>query len=231
MIAAARKSTRALASGAVRLQLSNAFVAVSSAMSASRSPAAATRPTTCDGFAGLTETISPSVSILLPPMTSGWPSPRRSLTSCMAERIAFTFASSDQSRYGSFLYGMSPIFCLLSLYLARDATEHVFRDVAGDLGVLLEAPARVLVPVLPKGHVDPELVPGPYEYASQLLVHAEEHLELVAVLGHLELVDEPQGVPDQKLVVGRDPHVGAAPQELLEKQPVVLADGVEVLVG
>src|SRR5215207_2836252 len=164
MIAAARKSTRALASGAVRLQLSNALVAVSSAMSASRSPAAATCPTTCDGFAGLTETISPSVSILSPPMTSGWLSPRRPLTSCMAERIAFTFASSDQSRYGSFLYGMSPIFCLLSLYLARDASEHVLRHVPGDLGVLLEAPARVLVPVFPERHVDPELVPRPNQY-------------------------------------------------------------------
>jgi hypothetical protein len=71
MIADARKSIRALASGAVRLHDSNARVAVSSAMSASRSPAAATRPTTCEGFAGLTETISPSVSSLLPLMTSG----------------------------------------------------------------------------------------------------------------------------------------------------------------
>src|SRR5215212_4438956 len=114
----------------------------------------------------------------------------------MAERSASTFATSDQSRYGSFLYGMSPIFCLLSLYLARHAAEHVLRDVASYLRVLLEAPARVLVPVLPEGHVDPELVPGSDEYAPELLVDAEEHLELVAVLGHLELVDEPQGVPD-----------------------------------
>jgi hypothetical protein len=71
MIAAARKSMRALASGWVRLHDSKLFLAVSSAMSASRSPAAATRPTTCEGFAGSTETISPSVSTLLPPMTRG----------------------------------------------------------------------------------------------------------------------------------------------------------------
>src|SRR3712207_7883562 len=72
---------RALASGDVRLHDSNAWVAVSSAMSASRSVAAATRPTTCEGLAGLTETISPSVSTLLPPMTSGWLFPREPPTS------------------------------------------------------------------------------------------------------------------------------------------------------
>src|SRR5215210_5527257 len=117
------------------------------------------------------------------------------------------------------------------LSLCGHASDHVPGDVAGDLGVLLETPTRILVPVLPEGHVDPELVPGPDQYAPQFLVDPQEHLELVAVLWHLELVDEPQGVPDQELVVGRYANVGAAPQELLEEQPVVLADGVEVLVG
>ena len=71
MMAAARSIMRALASGSVRLHDSNAFLAVSSAMSASRSVAAATLPTTCEGLAGLTEMISPSVSTLLPPMMRG----------------------------------------------------------------------------------------------------------------------------------------------------------------
>ncbi len=71
MIAAARRSILARASGSVRLQVSKAFVAVSRAMSASLSVARPTRPTTCEGFAGLTEVISPSVSTLFPPMISG----------------------------------------------------------------------------------------------------------------------------------------------------------------
>src|SRR5215217_189814 len=135
MIAAARKRMRARASGAVRLHDSKVFLAVSSAMSASRSLAAATRPTTCEGLAGLTEAISPSVSIRLPPMTRGWLLPSEPPTSSRAVRIAFRFASSDQSRPGSFLYGMSPMPLLpdeLSLYGARDAPEHVPGDVAGN---------------------------------------------------------------------------------------------------
>src|SRR5215204_3082844 len=74
-------------------------------------------------------------------------------------------------------------------------------------------------------------MPGPHQYAPQLLVYPEEHLELVAVLGHLELVDEPQGMPDQVLVVRRYADVYAALQELVEQEDVVLADGIEVLVG
>src|SRR5215207_721842 len=54
---------------------------------------------------------------------------------------------------------------LLSLHPSGYAPHHVSGDVAGDLGVLLEAPGRVLVPVLPEGHVNPELVPGPDQYA------------------------------------------------------------------
>ena len=73
-------------------------------------------------------------------------------------------------------------------------------------------------------------MPGSDEDAPQLLVHAEEHLELVAVLGYFELVDEPQGVPDQELVVRRYADVHAAPQELVQEEDVVLPDGVEVLV-
>ena len=71
MIAEARKSMRARASAEVRLHVSKVEVAVSSAMSASRSVALAVRPTTCEGFAGLTEAISPSVSTRLPPMIAG----------------------------------------------------------------------------------------------------------------------------------------------------------------
>src|ERR687893_164553 len=126
---------------------------------------------------------------------------------------------------------MSPMFCLLSPYGARHAAEHVLRHVSGYLGVLLEAPARVLEPLLTERHVDPELVPGPDQYPPELLVHAEEHLELVAVLRDFELVDEPEGVPDQELVVGRDPDVSTALQELVEEEYVILPDGVEVLVG
>src|SRR3712207_2126088 len=137
--------------------------------------------------------------------------------------MALTLASSDQSRPGSFLYGMSPIFLpsSLSLYGVLEAPDHVPGDVAGYLGVLLEAPARVLVPVLPERHVDPQLVPGPDQYPPELLVHPEEHLELVATLGNIELVDEPEGVPDQELVVGGDAYVGAAPDELLQEQPEI----------
>src|SRR5215208_6827934 len=54
---------------------------------------------------------------------------------------------------------------LLSLHPGGYAPDHVPRDVAGDLGVLLEASGRVLVPVLPERHVDPELVPGLDQYA------------------------------------------------------------------
>src|SRR5215210_2402548 len=54
---------------------------------------------------------------------------------------------------------------LLSLQLGGYASDHVPRNVAGDLGVLLETPGRVLVPVLPERHVDPELMPGPDQYA------------------------------------------------------------------
>src|SRR5215210_4807630 len=105
--------------------------------------------------------------------------------------MARTFFSSDQSRYTSFLYGIRPMRRLLSLYPAGYAADHVFGDVAGYLGVLLEAPGRVLVPVLPEGHVDPQLVPALDEDAPEFLVHPEEHLELVAVLGYFELVDQP----------------------------------------
>src|SRR5919199_3739552 len=123
---------------------------------------------------------------------------------------------------------MSPIFLLssLSLYCTGEAPDHVPGDVAGYLGVLLEATARVLVPVLPERHVDPQLVPGPDQYPPELLVHAEKHLELVATLGHLELVKEPEGVPDKELVVGSDAHVRATPKEFLEEEPVVLPYGV-----
>src|SRR5215208_5725150 len=38
-------------------------------------------------------------------------------------------------------------------------------------------------------------------------------------------------MPDQELIVGRNPDVGAAPQKFLQQQPVVLAEGDEVLVG
>src|SRR5918994_484863 len=122
-------------------------------------------------------------------------------------------------------------FRLLSLHPGGYAPDHVPRDVSGDLGVLLETPTRVLVPVLPEGHVDPELVPGPDEDAPQLFVYPEEHLELVAVLGDFELVDEPEGVPDQELVVRRYADVDAASQQLVEQEDVVLSDRVEVLVG
>src|SRR5215210_6243724 len=157
MIAEARKRTRARASGDVRLQCSKAPVATSRAMSASRSVAAAVRPTTCEGLAGLTETISPSVSTRLPPMMAGWLLLSSPSTSFMAARIFSTFCGSDQSRYSSFLYGMRPMV-LLSPYGAGYAPDHVFRDVACYLRVLLEASGRVLVPVLTERHVDPQLV-------------------------------------------------------------------------
>src|ERR687894_756102 len=230
MIAAARRSTRARASGLVRLQCSKAAVATSRAMSASRSVAAAVRPTTCDGLAGLTETISPSVSIFLPPMMAGGSLPSLPSTSFMAARIFSTFLSSDQSRYSSFLYGMRPMV-LLSLDGAGYAPDHVLGDVAGYLRVLLQAAGRVLVPVLPEGHVDPELVARAHEDSPELLVDAEQHLELVAVLRDLELVDEPEGVPDQVLVVRRDTYVHAPLEQLVEQEDVVLPDGVKVLVG
>src|SRR5215213_2845760 len=98
----------------------------------------------------------------------------------------------------------------LPFHSAGYAADHVLRYVAGDLGVLLEAPGRVLVPVLPEGHVDPQLVSGPDEDAPQFLVHAQQHLELVAVFGDPELVDQPEGVPDQELVVRGYAHVDAA---------------------
>src|SRR4028119_2006993 len=230
MIAAALRSTRARASGSVLLQCSKAPVAASRAMSASCFVAAAVRPTTWDGLAGLTETISPSVSIRLPPMMAGWSLPSLPSTSFMAAPILSTFDASDQSRYSSFLYGMRPMV-LLSPYDAGYAPDHVLRDVAGYLRVLLEAAGRVLVPVLPVGHVDPELVARVHEDATQFLVDAEQHLELVAVLRYLQLVDEPQGIPDQLLLARRHPDVHATPQQLVEQEDVVLPDGVEVLVG
>src|SRR4028119_1256348 len=230
MIDAARNSTRARASGVVRLQCSKAPVAASRALSASCFVAAAVRPTTWDGLAGLTETISPSVSIRLPPMMAGWSLPSLPSTSFMAARILSTIPSSDQSRYSSFLYGMRPMV-LLSPYGAGYAPDHVLGDVAGYLRVLFEAAGRVLVPVLPERHVDPELVAGVHEDAPELLVDAEQHLELVAVLRYLQLVDEPQGMPDQILIVRRYPDVHATPQQLVEQEDVVLPDGVEVLVG
>jgi hypothetical protein len=62
---------RARASGSVLLHGWKVFVAVSGAMSASRSVVRPVRPTTCEGFEGLTETISPSVSTRSPPMIRG----------------------------------------------------------------------------------------------------------------------------------------------------------------
>src|SRR4028118_1007224 len=230
MIAAARRSTRARASGLVRLRCREAPRGASRALSASCFVAPAVRPTTCDGLAGLTETISPSVSIRLPPMMAGWSLPSLPSTSFMAARILSTFDASDQSRYSSFLYGMRPMV-LLSFDGAGYAPDHVFRDVAGYLRVLLEAAGRVLVPVLPEGHVDPKLVARVHEDATQFLVDAEQHLELVAVLRYLQLVDEPEGMPDQILIVRRYPDVHATPQQLVEQEDVVLPDGVEVLVG
>src|SRR5829696_1223376 len=163
-------------------------------------------------------------------MIAGWLRSSREPTSFRAARIFSTFFSSDQSRYSSFLYGISPMM-LLSLHLACYAPDHVPRDVAGDFGVLLETTGGVLVPVLPEGYVDPELVSSPDEDTSELLVHAQEHLELVAVFGDFELVDQPEGVPDQELVVRRYADVDATFEQLVEQENVVLADGIEILVG
>src|SRR5829696_6490161 len=161
----------------------------------------------------------------------------RRAASSSAEKCTDIWTSSldqsDSTNYGCKSIREESKICAKRLSSDRggQTLDHVFGDVAGDLGVLLEPPGRVLVPVLPERHVDPELVPGPDKYAPQFLVYPEEHLELVAVLGDFELVDEPEGVPDQELVVRRYADVDAALEQLVEQENVVLADGIEVLVG
>src|SRR5215204_116495 len=112
-----------------------------------------------------------------------------------------------------------------------DALYHVARDVGGYPGVFLQPPGRVCVPILAVGDVHPDLVAGVDEDPAQGLVYPQEHLELVPVPAKPQLVGQPQGVPDQVLVVRRHPDVAARRHQLPQQVHEVLAHDVEVLVG
>ena len=71
-------------------------------------------------------------------------------------------------------------------------------------------------------------MPLPDEPVAELGPHAEEHLELVAVAGESPLVDEPQRLLDEPVVVRRHRRVAAAVEERLERVDEAHAHGLVV---
>src|SRR6185503_2330266 len=82
-----------------------------------------------------------------------------------------------------------------------DAAHYVTRHVARDLRVLLQPAERVLVPLQPVGHVDPQRVAGGDELATASRPDAEQHLQLVRALS--ESGDALESPAEQPLVVRR----------------------------
>ena len=74
-----------------------------------------------------------------------------------------------------------PAASVSRLALPNERTNEVAGDVAGDLGVLLQPPQRVLVPLPAVRDVDAEPVAVGDDAVAELGPHAEEHLELVRV--------------------------------------------------
>src|SRR4051794_29521221 len=83
------------------------------------------------------------------------------------------------------------------------------RDVAGDAWVLLQSADAVLVPALPVRHVDPHRPAVGDDDRAELILDAEQHLELVAVGADAAAVDQARDLPQELLVVGRDADVTA----------------------
>src|SRR5262249_40192179 len=94
----------------------------------------------------------------------------------------------------------------------QESPQHVPRD----FGILAQPSHGVRVPVPPIGDVDAQAVAGGEEDAAQLVIDAEEHLELVAVAGHAVLVEKGGGGAGEIFVVGGDADVDAPGEQLLQ---------------
>ncbi len=105
---AARSSTAARSAAGVRAQPGKAARAAASAASTSAGPAEPHRPTTTDGCAGSTETISAAVRTSLPAMTSGYRRPSSSPTAASASPIRARGAARVKSALAAFRKPLAP---------------------------------------------------------------------------------------------------------------------------
>ena len=100
---------------------------------------------------------------------------------------------------------------------AKQRTSQIAGHVAGDLRVLLQPPEGVLVPLAAIGHVDPKPMAVGDDSIAQLGAHAQQHLELVAILLEAPFAQEAERLLDEPLVMCRDRGVAIAVQERLER--------------
>src|SRR5579862_1298361 len=96
-----------------------------------------------------------------------------------------------------------------SVAAAEQASRRRTRDRPGHRRVLLQPAHRIRVPVLAVRDVDAQPVALRGELVTPLLPHAEEHLQLVLLAPQQALRDPRERLPDQPLVVRRDPDMTA----------------------
>ena len=110
----------------------------------------------------------------------------------------------------------------------QDAAGRRLRDRPRHRRVLLQPPQRVAVPLLAERDVDPQPVPLRDELVAPLLAHAEQHLQLVLERLEAAARDPRQRLPDQPLVVRRDPDVAPGVEQRVEAADEVRAHRLEV---